>query len=83
MGKKKEKFVKEAGDVLMGGVTSPNTFKFARKLVKSQPCCKRVGHSIFYDLSFFTNNSLSIGQNAPPHIGKCLGVSLIRWKYVI
>jgi len=44
----------------------PNIFKFARKIVKSQPWCKRVGHSIFYHLfSFFSNNIWSISQNAP------------------
>ena len=31
----------------MGGIAPPNIFKLARKLVKSQQCCKRVGHSIF------------------------------------
>ena len=38
--------------------------KFARKVVKSQPYCKRVGHSIFCDLVFSTI-SWSIGEKAP------------------
>ena len=39
-------------DVPMGvwGRHAPSVFKFARKLVKSQPCYKRVGYSIFWDL---------------------------------
>ena len=44
----------------------PNIFKFARKLVKSRPCCRRVGHSIFSHLFFFfSSNNWSISQNAP------------------
>ena len=38
----------------MGSVAPPSIFKFARKLVKSQPCCKRVGHSNFCDLFLVT-----------------------------
>ena len=55
-------------DVPMGGmgdVTPPNIVKCARKLVKVQSCCRRVGHSIFRDLSF-SNNGWSIGQTLPP-----------------
>ena len=29
---------------------TPRIFIFARKLVKSQPCCKRTGHGIFREL---------------------------------
>jgi len=48
-----------------GGLKPPNIFEFARNLVKRQPCCKRVGISIFCDL-LFSNNSWSIGQNILP-----------------
>ena len=49
-----------------GGRHAPNIFKFAKKLVKRQPCWKRVGNSNFCDLLFcLSNNSWSIGQNAP------------------
>ena len=41
-------------DVRMGGCDAPNIFTVARKLVKCQPCCKRVGHSIFRDLFLVT-----------------------------
>ena len=41
-------------DVRMGGVgggrRAPNVLIFARKLVKSQPCCTRVGNGSFRDL---------------------------------
>ena len=30
-----------------GGVVPSNIFKIARKLIKSEPCCKRNGHSVF------------------------------------
>ena len=43
-----------AKDVPMGGVVPPSISTFARKLVKSQPFCKRIGHSIFCDLSLVT-----------------------------
>ena len=33
----------------VGGVRSPNMSEIARKFVKSWPCCKRVGHSLFRD----------------------------------
>ena len=39
-----------------------NIVKFARKLVNSQPCCRRVCHSIFRDLLVFIKNRWSIGQ---------------------
>ena len=54
------------------GRRTPNILKFPRKLVKSQPCCKGVSHSIFCDpfFVFFTNNSWSNGQTAPN--GKCV-----------
>ena len=32
-----------------GGAAHPNILKVARKLVKTQPCCKRVGNSICCD----------------------------------
>ena len=48
------------------GRRAPNIIKFTRKLIKSQPCCKRVGNSNFCDLIVLSNNSWSIGQNAPP-----------------
>ena len=60
-------------------VTLPNIFKFARKLVKCQPCCKRAGYSMFRD-SFFSSNSRSIGQNVPSPNIDFLGTSL---KYVM
>ena len=44
-------------DVPNGGVgrrRTPNVFKFARKLVRRQPCCKRVGNSIFCDFFLVT-----------------------------
>ena len=49
--------------------TPSNIFKFALKLVKRQPCCKRVGNTIFPEVFFFSNNSWPIGQHAnpPPH----------------
>ena len=59
-----------------GGVTPSNVFKFARNLIKGQPCCKRVGNNIFCDL-FFSNNSWSIGQNALPPNKRCLRTSLL------
>ena len=34
----------------VGALCPPNVAKSARKLVKSQSCIKRVGHSIFRDL---------------------------------
>ena len=37
-----------------GGVAPPNRFTLARKLVKSQPCRKGVGQSIFCDLVLVT-----------------------------
>ena len=42
-----------------GGVKPPNIFKFARKLIKRQPCCKRIVKSIFCDLFFLSNK---VGQ---------------------
>ena len=33
-----------------GGVTPPNIFKIVRKLVTSQPCCKRNRRSVVRDL---------------------------------
>ena len=62
-------------------------FQFARIWSKGSPCCERVGHRVVRDI-FVRNNSLSIGQNAPPqrrvsrHIttppnGECLGTSLL------
>ena len=51
----------------------PNIFKFARKLVKSQPCCKGVGHTIFCD-SF---QQLRVSwSNSPSPNRWCLGNSL-------
>ena len=71
-----------AKDAPMSGEhCTPNIVKFASKLVKRQPCCKRVGHSIFCDL-VFSNNSWSIGQ--PPPNRKCLGTSLGNaQKYIL
>ena len=62
-----------------GGRHAPNSVKCARKLVKIQSCCRRVGHSIFRDCIFFSKNSWSIGQT-PPN-GKCLSKSLIRSQF--
>ena len=39
-------------------------FKLARKLIKSQPCCKRNGNSIFRDLFLFSNSGWSNGPKA-------------------
>ena len=65
-------------DVLKGGEEashpSPNIFKIARKLVKSQLSCKRSGHSIFRGHFVFSSSSWSNGQNFPN--GKCFGTSL-------
>ena len=76
----KEKiYIIKTGIRRLGGVgvsRPPNIFKFARKLVKRQPCCKKVGNSIFCDLFFFSNNSWSLRQNAPPPIE---GVSAHHW----
>ena len=38
--------------VWVGGIMPPNISKFARRLVKSQPCCKRVDHNISVTFSF-------------------------------
>ena len=38
----------------MGGVTPPNIFRVARRLVESQSCCKRVGYSISRDILLAT-----------------------------
>ena len=49
-----------ARDVHIGGVGgrhAPNIFKFAKTLVKRQPCWKRVGNTTFCDLIFLSNNS--------------------------
>ena len=56
-----------------GDIAPPNIFKFARKLVKRQPCCKRDGNSIFCDLFLL----VIVGQlvKTPPN-RKCLGTSL-------
>ena len=37
----------------VGGVTPTNIFNFAKKLIKRQPCWKRVGNSNFCDRSYF------------------------------
>ena len=49
-----------------GGATPTNIFNCAKKLIKRQPCWKRVGNSNFCDLIFLSDNSWSIGQNTPP-----------------
>ena len=46
----------------VGGRHTPNIVKCARKLVKIQSRCKRVGHNIFCDL-FLSKNSWSIDQS--------------------
>ena len=62
----------------MGASRPPN---IPRKLVKSQPCCKRVGHSKFCDFFYIiSNNGGLIGQNAPPPTE---GVSVHNWIYII
>ena len=48
----------------IGGLTSPNVFKLAAKLVKRQTCWKRVENSNFCDFIFLSKNSWSIGQNS-------------------
>ena len=71
------KFFLTLRDVPIGGHCAPNILKFAWKLVKSQPCCKRVHHSIFCDLFYFlSNNSWPISQNAPPTNRRYLSTSL-------
>ena len=54
------------GDV--GGRHAPSIFKIARKLIKSQPCCKRNGHTIFCDFVLFSNSSLWKHQKPPPQL---------------
>ena len=54
----------------VGGVVPPNIFKFARKLVKKQPSCKRVGKRIF--LVTIVDQLVN-----PPPNSRCLGTSLI------
>ena len=41
----------------------PNVFQIARMLVRSQPCCKRNGRSIFCD--FCSHSSWQNCENAP------------------
>ena len=56
----------------MGASCSPTVFKFARKLVKRQPCCKRVDNSIFCDLLCFLETIVCQLVNGPPPIGGVL-----------
>jgi len=70
-----------------GGRHATNIFKFARKLVKSQPCCKReLATVLFCDFFCFSKNSWSIGQNAPPnrrYLGTSLNGSNKEWRIII
>ena len=51
------------------GVTpSLNICKFARKFVKSQPCCKRVGHIIFCDHILVTIVVGQLVKTPPPQL---------------
>ena len=80
--------LKAASEMYGWGRDAPRCFKFSSKLVKSQPCCKRVGHSIFSDLfEFFlvamvvkfvrTTESVSAHHwTPPPPSGECLGTLL-------
>ena len=54
----------------------PNIFKFTRKLVKSQPCCKRVGHNIFCVLLLVTIVGQSVKPSPPTE-----GVSAHYWTH--
>ena len=62
----------------MEGGTSrlPNIFNIARNLVKSQPCSKRNGHTIFRHF-LVSNNRWLNGQSVPPSNEKCFGTPLI------
>lgn len=69
-------------DVLMEawgreGVTLPNSLKKARKLVKSRPCFKGNGHSIFRGLFFFLVTVNGQMVKTPPPNEKYLGTPLI------
>ena len=48
-----------------GDVMPPNIFKLARKFVKTQPYCKRVGNSSFRDLFFLVTTGRQLVK-APP-----------------
>ena len=62
-----------------GHVKPPRIFKLARKLVKSQQCCKRVGHSIFCELFFLLTVVGQFFKAPPPPLnGKCFGISLFE-----
>ena len=63
----------ECADGGWGRRHAPNLFKFAIKLIK-----KSVSHAAgelatVYSVTFFSNNSWSIGQNAPSPKERCLG----------
>ena len=45
----------------------PKILKFARKLVKSQPWCKRVGHNIFCDFFILEAIVGKLVKTPPPH----------------
>ena len=58
----------------MGASHPCDVFKFARNLVKSQPCYKRFGHSIVLD--FFLVTIVGPMVKTPPPSGMCLRTSL-------
>ena len=53
-------------------------FEIAVKLIKSRPCCKKVGYSVFPDPGFLSLATLA-GQlvKTPSLYGKCFGKSLV------
>ena len=57
-----------------GGGGAPNDVRFARKLVKSQPYCKGIRHSIFLLVKIVGQ---LVKHYPPPPNGKFLGTSLV------
>ena len=61
-----------------GDFRPPNIFKFGKRLVKRQLCCKRVGNKNFCDLIFWVKVvGKLVKMPPPPHPSRCLCTSLL------
>ena len=68
------------GEGWEGVVVPPNIFKFVRKLVQKQPCCKRVVKSILCDRFFI---AIIVGQLAITPPPPTEGVSAHHCMFVL